>query len=139
MYVYFPLPNHRQWFNQVMDLLEVHGTEYDTLIFICRALRNALTNSHEDGEELANMLSTEFTAGPYRILVDRQLEEEDVGGVQNWFWNRIELASEDLARHFEDYLAPRGNFPRCRYSFISLEESSICFYVESGHAPSCIY
>lgn len=138
MYVYFPLPYHRSWFSQTMELLNVHGEAHDIVVFISRALRNALISSYES-EELINMLSLEFHAGPYRILEDHQIMEEDVGGIQNWFWNEVELAIVRLTDHFADYLVPSGELPRWAYSFISLDEDSVCFFVERSHAPACFY
>lgn len=138
MYVYFPLPFHRAWFTQMMGMFAAHGNDYDMVVFISRALRNALISSYES-EELINMLSLEFHAGPYRILEDHQLIEDDVGGVQNWFWNEVELAVIRLTDHFISYLTPNGEFPRWSYSFISLDEDSVCFFVEKSYAPACIY
>jgi hypothetical protein len=46
-----------------MELLNVHGEAHDIVVFISRALRNALISSYES-EELINMLSLEFHAGP---------------------------------------------------------------------------
>lgn len=138
MYVYFPLPYHRHWYSHMVDLIETHGNGYDLLLFIIQALRNALTNSH-NCEELVDMLSVEFTAGPYRILDNHQLVEDDVGGVQQWFWSQVENACSDLAIHFERFLLPKGDYPRWTYSFIEMDYDYICFLVEESHAPACIY
>ncbi len=138
MRVYFPLPYHRVWYARMVGMFDQYGNDHDLLIFITRALRAALTGSH-DSEELVNMLSVEFTAGPYRILDEHAIDEDDVGGIQNWFWNAVDLACADLAEHFEQYLVPVGTHPRWSYSFLEMQEDYICFNVEVSRAPACLY